>query len=41
MSGAALKLLVILPVLVVFVWLIRAVARRNAAEREDSDGPRR
>lgn len=38
MSGAGLKLLVVLPVLLLFVWLIWAVSRRNAAEREDKEG---
>lgn len=38
MSGAGLKLLVILPVLLLFGWLIRAVARRNAAERKNKEG---
>lgn len=38
MSGAGLKLLVILAVALLFGWLIWAVARRNAAERKDKEG---
>lgn len=38
MTGAGLKLLVILPVLLVFGGLIWAVARRNAAERRTDKG---
>lgn len=40
MSGAGLKLLVILPVLLLFVLLIRAAARRNAADRLNDKGDR-
>lgn len=38
MSGAALKLLVILPVLAGFVLLVIAVQRRNRNERNHDKG---